>query len=299
MEGAPVVAHVIVGARREPYLAAVLEAIENVCDHVVVNDNSGARERVNIPVLEASRFASAGKLTLLLTSFVDFSAARNQCIEATPAAFQTGWILFVDADEVHGDELAEMVRLAARLPAGIDAIDGYSRHFVGSFAWWRTVERRLCLFRLAPNRRWHGAVHERLAPLKGRVVLPAVWFHYGHVVTPRMEAEKGRLYSSLGQAGAVAGEHELPHLTAASVWNGLMRDALPYRGVHPRAAAPTIARLSREWASTFSDVDALAASQSIADRARNALRSAGYSRLLAWRALEAKIRWGWPAEPAR
>src|SRR5262249_51539874 len=39
--GQSIAAHLIVGARPEPYLAAVLESIAGLCAHVVVNDNSG------------------------------------------------------------------------------------------------------------------------------------------------------------------------------------------------------------------------------------------------------------------
>ncbi len=185
--GQAIVAHLIVGSRREPYLPAVLESIAGVCSHAVVNDNSGSIPGPNDEILHASQLALDGRLTIVRTVFSGFADARNACIDATPARFTDAWTLFVDADEVHGPELAPMAALLAHLPSDVDAVDGYSRHFVGSFGWWLSVERRMCFFRARSDRRWHGRVHERLDPILRRVVLPCVWSHYGHVVTPRME----------------------------------------------------------------------------------------------------------------
>ncbi|MDQ6779570.1 MAG: glycosyltransferase, partial [Candidatus Eremiobacteraeota bacterium] len=192
-----IVAHMIIGRKTEAYLSAALESIADVCDHVVVNDNSAGQGEHNAELVSRSRLARSGRVTVIHTVFKDFASARNACLDATPLAYSRGWALFVDADEVHGGELAEMAALLSALPDDVDAVDGYSRHFVGSFSWWIAMGRRLCFFRLAASRRWYGKVHERLAPLRRRVVLPAVWFHYGHVVTPTAEAEKSRLYASL------------------------------------------------------------------------------------------------------
>lgn len=287
-----VVAHMIVGWREEPYLEAALASIAHSCDHAVINDNSGREASPHAAKIARCAFAREGRLTLVRSPFVDFAQARNACIDATPDNLRGGWALFIDADEVHAAELAPIVALLSKLPSSINAVDGYSRHFVGSFGWWHSIQRRLCFFRLSPQRRWSGAVHERLHPRSVCVALPALWFHYGHVVTPRMEAEKGRLYSSLGQSGAVATDEELSSM-GASVWNGLLRDALRFAGEHPVAAQQTIATLTTEWSATFAEVDAIARAQSGRDHARNWLRARNYERLLLWRAIEARLRWGW------
>ncbi|MDQ6781238.1 MAG: hypothetical protein M3Z37_08840, partial [Candidatus Eremiobacteraeota bacterium] len=44
----------------------------------------------------------------------------------------------------------------------------------------------------------------------------------------------------------------------------------------------------------FDEVDALAAQQTGWDRLHNALAHVNDERLLAWRALDARLRWGWP-----
>src|SRR5579862_2600798 len=89
-QGKPIVAHLIVGPKPEAYLACTLESIADVCAHAVINDTSGAAEHVNALVIEQSRFARDGRLTLLRSSFSDFATARNACIDATPSAFQNG-----------------------------------------------------------------------------------------------------------------------------------------------------------------------------------------------------------------
>ncbi|MDQ2817137.1 MAG: glycosyltransferase family 2 protein [Candidatus Eremiobacteraeota bacterium] len=288
----PPIAHLILGRRFEPYLEAALESIGGCCGHLVVNDNSGVASSPHAAVLGASPFGQAGRITVARSGFVDFSSARNACIAATPKEYSGAWVLFFDADEVHGGELGAIAELLPRLPADVRAVDGYSRHFVGSYRWCHSVQRRLCFFRLAPDLRWSGAVHERLAPLGRRVVLPAVWSHYGHVVTPRMEAEKGRLYGALGQSGPTALEADLP-LLDARVWAGMLVQALPFHGYYETAVLPTIAKLSTAWASTFAQVDALAAKRPVRARLRAALGGINSARIIAYRRLEARLRWGW------
>lgn len=287
-----IVAHLIIGRRREPYLAAVLESIADACAVAVINDNGGSIPGANDDFLQSSRLGKDGRLIVVRTSFDGFSSARNACIDATPAELRDVWMLFVDADEVHGDELGAMARLLPTLPADIDAIDGYSRHFVGSFSWWVSVERRLCFFRGRTDRRWSGRVHERLDPLGKRVILPFVWAHYGHVVTPRMEWEKSRLYSSLGQPGFAPTDDELAGVDAAQAWGRFRPDVMRFHGDHPNAVRGTIDALGREWAPTFAAVDAMFSQATPFERLRRSVRRANYARLLALRRLEAGARWG-------
>jgi len=191
-----------------------------------------------------------------------------------------------------------MARLLPSLPEDVDAVDGYSRHFVGSFSWWRAMERRLCFFRFARTRRWAGAVHEQLAPIGRRIVIPGVWFHYGHVVTPYAEWAKSRLYASLGQPGFVPDDVQMMQPEPAAVWGSLLRDAISYRGPHPALMRPTIAELSSAWNETFRAVDAFVAGRGAGDRIRSAFRAVNYARLLAWRRAEARLAWAW-VDPAQ
>jgi hypothetical protein len=293
MPNAPgVVAHMIVGGRAEPYLADALASISDICVHAVINDNSSSGAGPNAAAILESSFAKSGRLTHLRTTFVDFSAARNACIDATPDALRSGWALYADADEVHGPELAALVRLLPRLPADVDTLDGYSRNFIGSFSYWNTLHRRLRFFRLARERRWRGKVHERLEPLGRREATSAVGAHYGHVCTPTVEVDRERLYKSLGQPVTLLDKSSIDIITPALVWGEQLRDALPFRGAHPTAAAATIARLRVEWAPVFAEVDRIVAEQGLADRVRNRFRKSNYDRLLLFREVEAGLRWG-------
>ena len=281
----------IVGRRAGPYLADALTSIAAVCDHLVMNDNSGAENGANEAVVRASPFAQPGRLTFVRSTFTNFSDARNVCIDATPDTLRARWALYADADEVHGDELASMAASLARMPAGVDALDGYSMNFIGSFSYWNTIHRRLRFFRLDPQRRWHGSVHEALTPLRKRVALPAIGAHYGHVCTPEMELERERLYKALGQPVTLLDKADVGVVTPALVWGEQLRDAQKFRGGHPAAARETIAHLQREWAAVFQDVERIVAGQSAIDRIRNSIRRFNYARVLAFRAAEARVRW--------
>jgi len=282
----------IVGRRFEPYLSDALASIADVCDHVVMNDNSEDDGGANEGAIRSSRFAREGRLTIVRSPFTDFSDARNACIEATPDALRSGWALYADADEVHGEELALMASCLARMPADVDALDGYSMNFIGSFSYWNTIHRRLRFFRMHPQRRWQGTVHEALTPLRKREALPAIGAHYGHVCTPEMEVARERLYKSLGQPVTLFDKAKVDTVTPALVWGEQLRDAQLFHGSHPAVAEATIARLQREWAAVFSEVERIVAEQSVPERVRNWFRTFNYERLLAFRAIEARLRWG-------
>ncbi|MDE2571194.1 MAG: hypothetical protein KGM44_01565, partial [bacterium] len=178
---ARVVAHLIVGARPEPFLVALLRSLAPVVERLIVNDNSGlGQASPHAPVLAASAFANAGRLTLAQTSFVDFSSARNVCLELDREADEHTWVAFVDADEVHGERFARIVARLDSLPREIAYVDGYTWHFFQSFDWYASIERRMSLFRWTPQARWEGKVHEHLLGVPGRrLALPYVYAHYG------------------------------------------------------------------------------------------------------------------------
>jgi len=155
------------------------------------------------------------------------------------------------------------------------------------------LQRSRCFVRLSPQLRWSGKIHERLAPVGRRIALPAVWAQYGHVVLPREEAEKSKLYASLG-AGTAPTQMQLESPNASSVWAHLLLRAHRFPGMHSPAMDGVIERLSLERAELFTCVERLANLQTRADRMRNAIRRANASRLVAWRAAEAALRWQWP-----
>jgi hypothetical protein len=277
-----VAAHLILGPREEPFLGALLASLEGAVHGVIVNDNA-PDPSPHARTLSESAFAANGRLVVDRTPFVDFSTARNVCLRLHRERNAGEWVAFVDADEVHGAPVARIAANLDRLPAGIAFVDGYTWHFFQSPDWYTSIERRMAFFRFGPAVRWEGRVHERLHGIDGRrIALPYVYGHYGHVLTPRRHAEKGRLYSSLGQDGAIVAADALDAIDPAAYFADKWPILLPFRGEHPAAVRPTLARLRVELADQFARADALVrANQPWARRIRNVVEAANYE--LRWR----------------
>jgi hypothetical protein len=250
-----VAAHLILGPREEPFLGALLESLRGACDCVLVNDNS-PEPSPHVQTLARSTFAQEGKLVVDRTPFTDFAAARNVCIRLHRERDAGEWMLFVDADEVHGPQLARIAANLRAVPQGYDFVDGYTWHFFQSFEWYRSIERAKTFMRMTPDAQWEGAVHEKLrGPSGKRIALPYVFAHYGWVLPIERQAHKEKLYASLGRPGDMLPQQELdaPELerSFAHEW----RTALRFRGTHPRAAAQIIALLRQALAPQFAAVE--------------------------------------------
>lgn len=250
-----VAAHLILGPREEPFLGALLESLRGACDCVLVNDNS-PEPSPHAQTLARSAFAQDGKLLVDRTPFTDFAAARNVCIRLHREHDAGDWMLFVDADEVHGPRLARIAKNLHAVPGEYDFVDGYTWHFFQSFEWYRSIERAKTFMRITPDAQWEGAVHEKLrGPSGKRIALPYVFAHYGWVLPIERQAHKERLYASLGRPGDMLPQQELdaPELerSFAHEWRSVLR----FRGTHPPAATQIIARLRRELAPQFAAVE--------------------------------------------
>ena len=247
-EAGTIAAHLIVGAPPEPFLPALLESLDGVVDVLLVNDNSGDPDGSNAGALRASAFGANGRLIVDAAPFVDFAAARNRVLELQRRHVGAGWVAFVDADEVHHPAVATIARNLARLPAEIGAVDGYTRHFVQSFGWYSSIERRLTFFRFTPELRWEGAVHERLTGIAGtRLAIPYVYEHYGWVLPrPRLTA-KGGQYARLGQT--------IDKIDADAFLRFFWPKAMRFRGNHPLAVAAVRAELEQRCPVDFAAAD--------------------------------------------
>jgi hypothetical protein len=253
-----VAAHLIVGAREEPFLPALLESIADVADVLIANDNSGLPESPNLAALHESRFGREGRMLLDRAPFVDFASARNRCLELHRRGSAGAWVAFVDADEVHGPAAPRIASALHTVAPSIDFVDGYTWHFFQSFDWYTSIERRMAFFRFSPALRWEGSVHERLVGARGgRLALPYVYAHYGHVLAVRRHAEKGRLYARLGYAGPVVPEEELDRIDVAAYFRMFWPLALRFYGRHPIAARETIARLRARFGDEYRHTDRL------------------------------------------
>ena len=262
-----------IGSSPEPYLEATLASIASVVDLLLVNDNA-AGPNPNLPALESSEIAKAGRLRIVRTTFVDFATMRNDAYAALAAAARPDWVLWLDADEVHDLGIQPLVRnLLPRLGSDWGSVDGYTDHFWGSFAWISDVARRFCVYRFDPALRWRNAIHEKIEGLRGKsLVVPYRYAHYGNVLPPALYAVKDRRYYELGNIvehpPAAAGRE-----TLRSIYGRRAKLVRRFRGQHPPFARPLVARLEREWAESFAEIDRLFRSeQTPLDRAANDAR---------------------------
>ncbi len=276
-----VAAHLILGAREEPFLPALLASLDGVAGMLLVNDNApGASPHEE--VLAQSTFGRAGKLVVDRTAFSGFADARNVCLRLHAHVAAGDWVAFVDADEVHGEGAARIASRLDEVPKEIAFVDGYTWHFFQSFAWFTSIERRMMFFRFGPEVRWRGLVHEQLLGLDGgRIALPYVYAHYGHTLEPRRHAEKGRHYSALGAPGNVLREEELRSFDIAQYFAPVYHLLMRFVGEHPAAAAATLARLGPALEPFHALTERVARRQSPLVKARNAVRRLNYE--LRWR----------------
>ncbi len=245
-----------VGAARELYLAPALAAISTCVDTLVVNDNSGQPHGENRAKLEASAFGREGRLRVYDHAFIDFADMRNRAYahlaELDP---RPDWVLFLDADEVHGAQLRYIAReILPRLGAEIGSVDAYTYHFWGTFGWITDIARRFVFFRYAPDVRWQNAVHERAVGVRGRsLVLPYAYHHYGNVVPPATLAEKWGRYYDLGND---VPPPPTPDAVTREVYLTRAADVRPYRAPHPAVARETLAAIATAFAPEFALLDA-------------------------------------------
>jgi hypothetical protein len=276
-----------VGGAREPYLAASLDAIADVVDVLVVNDNSGLAHNENVVAIEASPFGRTGRLRIASHPFVDFAQMRNDAqgmlssLERTP-----DWVLFIDADEVHGEQVRYLAHdVLPRLGEHVGRLDAYTYHFFGTFAWITDIARRMAFYRFSPALSWVNPVHEKLSGLRGRaVVVPYIYHHYGNVLPPRLLAEKHQRYYALGNPVERPPD---PDDATLEVYLAKAAAVRPFRGPHPHAARASIAAVARENAAEFAALDAaLAARRGPGIRARASLQSANEALRICLRRLE-------------
>lgn len=286
-----VAAHLILGRREEPFLAALLESLRGACDTILVNDNS-PEPSPHAQTLMQSAFGREGRMAVDRTPFTDFATARNVCVRLHEERDAGEWMLFVDADEVHGPQIARIAANVRLIPANVDFVDAYTWHFFQSFDWYRSIERAKTFIRVAPGMRWNGVVHEKLQGPRGdRIALPYVYGHYGWVLPIERQVAKERLYAQLGRPGNMLPPAELdaPDLERSfrQEWRSVMR----FRGRHPQAALPAIAQIREDLAPQFQAVDRIVpALQTPAERARNAFMRLNYEQRWRLRALSPLAR---------
>lgn len=191
----------IVGGKvDEKFVTAALDNVSESVDYAIVNFNADSEDpfyRVNRERIVASHFSQEGRLTLREAPFVNFSQARNVCLEESER-FSPEWILRLDADEVVYPD---------RFNALVETLEKESARTV-RVPFWHLLHMRLyqekqtcALFsRFIPGRRWIGAVHERLQGGDGSVAIRGEEFsyvHYSYTLPPRQIHAKWSHYASL------------------------------------------------------------------------------------------------------
>jgi hypothetical protein len=284
-------AHLILGPREEPFLASLLESLRDACRFMLVNDNS-PDPSPHGDTLAQSTFARENRLVVDRTPFTDFSTARNVCIRLHHERDAGEWMLFVDADEVHGEQLVRVARNLQHVPANIDFVDGYTWHFFQSFDWYRSIERAKMFIRVTPDLHWEGIVHEKLHGVAGeRIALPYVFGHYGWVLPIERQAAKERLYASLGRPGKMLPAEELDAPELERSFREEWRTVLRFRGTHPKAVRPAIAQMRETLHEQLEAVDRIVPrNQRLADRVHNALMRMNYEQRWRLRALNPLAR---------
>jgi hypothetical protein len=276
-----VAAHLILGPREEPFLGAMLESIAGAASMLIVNDNS-IEPSPHTVVLASSRFALEGRALVDRTPFSGFADARNVCMRLHAEQNAGNWVAFIDADEAHGDIVSHVAATLGRVPVEYDFVDGYTWHFFQSFDYYTSIERRMMFFRFRPGSRWEGDVHEKLTGIDGkRLALPYVYGHYGHTLEPRRHAEKGRHYSSLGAPGDVLREEQLEDFDVAEYFKPEYPRLLRFRGEHPPAVRPALARLRPQLKRYHDLTERIVRAQPVTVKASNVLRKINYE--IRWR----------------
>lgn len=285
-----IAAHLILGSREEPFLAATLASLDGVASMLIVNDNS-AGDSPHASILEASAFGQRRRLIVDRTPFTNFAAARNVCLQQHARHDAGDWIAFIDADEVHTPVASRIASHLVEVPWEIAFIDGYTWHFFQSFDWYTSIERRMAFFRFRPEASWEGLVHERLHGIDGaRIALPYVYAHYGHTLEPRRHAEKSRQYSALGAPGNILREEELPAFDVRAYFAPVYPRLMRFRGEHPPAVRATLERLRPVHAQAHALAERMVAREPVLVKARNALRALNYEIRWRGRALDPRAR---------
>lgn len=158
----------------EQMLAGCLASLQDVVDEIIVVDTGSEDDTIAIAKEWGARVESFEWID-------DFSAARNRSLELA-----TGdWVLWIDADE----------RLDPKSIGSI--ITGIVRPHFGGFNVLienyvdeenkKSLAHKACrLFRLMPNVRFEGRIHEQITPSIERTGLPIAYledakiFHYGY-----------------------------------------------------------------------------------------------------------------------
>ncbi len=230
----------LLGGRREPFLAACLATLEGALDLLVVDLNGSCPE--NERDLQQSALHASGRLLVEARPFSNFAEARNHALGMLPPG--EGWVLKVDADEVHDPEGLTLVTrgILPLLPDRVGVVDAWQMQFMQSFRYVDGLERRHDWFlRRTPELAYSGGVHEQVLGVRGRrLAAPYIYGHYGYVRDPGEVLAKWKHYARLGDHSY--DPEELDRAVAEGYLDEQASRCLRYLGPHPQA----LTRLRRD-----------------------------------------------------
>lgn len=93
----------------------MLDSIAGAASLLIVNDNA-PDPTPHARVLARSPFGRENRLVVDRTPFTGFADARNICLDLHRQCSSAGWVAFVDADEVHGPQVARIAGRLGRVP---------------------------------------------------------------------------------------------------------------------------------------------------------------------------------------
>lgn len=153
------------------------------CKEILVVDNSSKDDTANI----------ARKLgaKVIEHKSSDYSEARNLGLGKA----QTDWILYIDADEIVGEELAKEIILVTK-DTGFSAFRLRRQNFYLGENPWPKIEKLERLFLKKDLKAWIGKVHES-PRVEGKIGdLDGLLFHYTHRTIEEM-VEKTQVWSEI------------------------------------------------------------------------------------------------------
>lgn len=181
-----VAANMILGERPEPFLRYSLRSTKFVDEYVIVNTGSENNQNIKIALEEIP----TAKI-IQFTGEFSFSAARNLALENT----ESGWIIWIDADECHFEAFEGLVRAFIREPQG-DGIETGFYHFLLDMYHYQSIDPRVNVFR-NDGKQWEGKVHEQIKPIQKVFSTPYRYHHYGYVKPQELVYENWRTYWDL------------------------------------------------------------------------------------------------------
>lgn len=170
----------------EENLRRCLNSVSHLVDEIIIAD-TGSTDRTR----EIAQ--DAGSRLFVFAWKEDFSQARNFSLQQACG----DWILILDADEVLQPVTpAEIKKLLADSEAEGYFLQIKNFHSNGTQF---TVDQAVRLFRNRPGYRFHGALHEQIAPSilchtggKGLKTAPLLIYHYGYLDRCLHKKEKAR-----------------------------------------------------------------------------------------------------------